>query len=117
MGGWHYENSGDYGDRSWPARRHNNLIGLVVFLLLMLVFVRSGAWWMIFALWWIIPAFNRNSWGFGCANDGDKMKREAVQGKPKRGQVYIYGEDGEPLEVIEPQEKPKRRSDDSYDYI
>ncbi|MBE0689799.1 MAG: hypothetical protein IH587_06715 [Anaerolineae bacterium] len=117
MGGWHYDNSGDYADRSWPSRRHSGLIRLLIFALLLMVFLRSGAWWMIFALWWIVPAFSRGNWGMSCANNGEKHKRDSAQEKPKRGPVYIYGEDGEPLEVVESPEKPKRSLDDSYDYM
>lgn len=117
MGGWHYENSGEVSDRSWINPRHGGLIGLAIFVLLMMVFMRSGMWWMIFALWWIVPAFSRGQWGMGCANDSEKVKREVYQDKPKRGQIYIYSEDGEPLEVIETPEKPKRSTEDTYDYI
>ncbi|MCL4252083.1 MAG: hypothetical protein KJ065_28295 [Anaerolineae bacterium] len=114
MGSWHFGTCGEETDRPLSGQ-NNDWIKLLLFVVVLLVLVKSGMWWLMFAFWWMIPGFGgRNS---GCATDAEKTKRDAMYEKPKREPVYIYDESGAPLEVIDAPEKPKRHAGDTYDYF
>ena len=114
MRGWN-DNHHDWKYGRQPYAWAWLLIAGGVFLLLLL---RSGwSWWWLLMFWWVLPAVF-GGWGWrhrghraqSCSPDApEKAKRghdEFASEKPKRGDVYIYREDGEMIEVIDAPEKP-----------